>query len=129
MASHINYIRNILPVSLILVCFSITHSAQAQELNGDSSAKRGQDVLVNVAYGTQPKWLISGAVSTVKGSEMQQTFTSNLLNTLTGRLPGLTVRQSAGEPGLDAPQLNIRGISTFGAGTTSIGPSSAPLIL
>jgi TonB-linked SusC/RagA family outer membrane protein len=75
-----------------------------------------------IAYGIQPSWMVSGAVSAVKGSELEKTFTTNLANTLYGRLPGLTVMDGSAEPGNDNPSLFSRGVSTFGPGT-------GPLIL
>ena len=58
----------------------------------------------------------TGAVSTVAGETLYKTSTPNLLNTLYGRLPGLTVNQGSGEPGSDNPDIAIRGI-----GTNSLG--------
>ena len=67
-----------------------------------------------VAYGQQPAWKITSAQSVVAGSELQKNFTTNLANTLFGRLAGLTVQQSGGEPGNDSPTLISRGLNTFG---------------
>ncbi len=67
-----------------------------------------------IAYGRQPLWKITGAMSTVSGSDLQKNFTTNLANTLFGRLPGLTVMQGSGEPGNDSPTLAARGTNTFG---------------
>ncbi len=72
--------------------------------------------LVPIAYGERPDWEMTGAVSSVKGDELIKSFTTNVANTLYGRLPGLTVGQQSGEPGNDAPTLHARGIGTFGSG-------------
>lgn len=64
-----------------------------------------------------PDWKTVGAVSSVSGDELAGSFTSNVANTLYGRLPGLTVMQSSGEPGADSPALLSRGIGTFGGGS------------
>lgn len=69
-----------------------------------------------IAYGAQPLWQITGALSTVSGTDLQKTFASNLANTFYGRIPGLTVQQAGGEPGNDSPALLGRGVSTFGPG-------------
>ena len=37
----------------------------------------------------------------------------NLLNTLQGRIPGLTVATGSGEPGYDNPTLYVRGQSSW----------------
>jgi TonB-linked SusC/RagA family outer membrane protein len=66
-----------------------------------------------IGYGKQPTWMVSSAISTVKGSELQKSFASNLTNTLYGRLRGLTVGQGNGEPGNDGASLNARGLGTY----------------
>jgi TonB-linked SusC/RagA family outer membrane protein len=71
---------------------------------------------INIAYGKQPAWMVTGAVSSVSGDDLQKTFSSNLGNTLFGKLPGLTVIQGGGEPGLQTPSLKIRGTSTYNSG-------------
>lgn len=70
-----------------------------------------------IAYGRQPVWKITSALSTVSGRDLQKSFTTNLGNTLFGRIPGLTVQQSGGEPGNDSPTLIGRGVNTFTSGT------------
>jgi TonB-linked SusC/RagA family outer membrane protein len=97
---------------LIFACLYI--SAQAQPVIPDS-LKETQPVKT-VAYGTQPEWEVTSSLSTVTGDVLGKSYTSNVANTLYGRLPGLTVQQGSGEPGNDSPSLNIRGVSTFGDG-------------
>ena len=74
------------------------------------------DTLMSVAYGTQPQWQVTSALSSVKGDDLTKSFTSNVATTLYGKLPGLVVQQGNGEPGNDSPTLRIRGIGTFGQG-------------
>ncbi len=69
-----------------------------------------------IGYGSQLAWRVTGALSTVSGDDLQKNFTTNLANTLFGRLPGLTVQQNGGEPGSDSPSILSRGIGTFNAG-------------
>jgi TonB-linked SusC/RagA family outer membrane protein len=88
-------------------------SIQAQTISRDSI---GNEQPVRIAYGSQQEWMITGAVSTVSGEELSKSFTTNVANTLYGRLPGLTVQQQSGEAGADAPLFNIRGLNTFGQG-------------
>ncbi len=70
--------------------------------------------VVVVGYGAQRKVTVTGAVSTVKGSELEKTPTVNLSNSLVGRLPGISAVQSSGEPGYDGSNIRIRGTNTFG---------------
>ena len=70
--------------------------------------------IIVVGYGTQKKAVVSGAVATVKGSELAKTPTVNLSNSLAGRLPGVTAIQSSGEPGYDGSAIRIRGVNSLG---------------
>lgn len=64
-----------------------------------------------------PGWQVTGAVSRIGGDELTDFYTSNVVNTLFGRIPGLTVQEVGAEPGADTPTLNSRGLGTFGSGT------------
>lgn len=70
--------------------------------------------VVVVGYGTQKKAVVSGAVTSVKGSELAKTPTANLSNSLAGRLPGVTAVQASGEPGYDGSTIRIRGVNSLG---------------
>ena len=73
-------------------------------LGGSVAAQTiSSDTISYVAYGTQPEWITTGAVSSVKGSALENSFTTNVANTLHGRLPGLVTLQGSGEAGADSP--------------------------
>lgn len=55
----------------------------------------------------------TAAVSSIPGSEAYDTPTSNLTNTLYGRLSGLSVMQGSGQLGYDMALMTIRGKGTF----------------
>ncbi len=63
-----------------------------------------------------PELLNTAAVSTASGEQLQKTPTANLTNTLSGLLPGLTLKQGTGEPWNDQAQWLIRGIGTYNFG-------------
>lgn len=69
---------------------------------------------------TQKKIAQTGAVASIGTKEIKQSPVSNIANALAGRLPGLISIQRSGEPGLDAPQLYIRGVATFNSTTPLI---------
>ncbi len=71
-----------------------------------------EDVVV-VAYGTQRKNNVTGALTSVTSKELLRTPTASLTNSLAGRLPGLVTIQSSGEPGADGSALYIRGFGTY----------------
>ena len=71
--------------------------------------------VVVVGYGTQKKASVTAAISTLKGTEIASTPTTNLSNSLGGRVAGVIVRQTTGDPGRDGSSIYIRGISSTGA--------------
>jgi TonB-dependent starch-binding outer membrane protein SusC len=70
--------------------------------------------VVVVGYGTQKKATLTGAVVAVQGERLVQSPAADLSNSLSGRLPGLVVVQTNGEPGRDGANINIRGFNTLG---------------
>ena len=71
------------------------------------------DEVVVVGYGTQKKATLTGSVTSVKGSEILQSPTTNVSNSLAGRLPGLVAVTPSSEPGADRTILRIRGMNTL----------------
>jgi len=66
------------------------------------------DETLVIAYGTTTKKLNTGSVSKVTGAEIERQPVNNLLATLHGRVPGMTVVQQNGIPG-SAVKIQIRG--------------------
>src|SRR5690606_8551751 len=77
--------------------------------------ERALEEVVVVGYGVQKKTSVTAAVSSMKGEEIASVPTTNLSNNLGGRLSGVIVRQSSGEPGRDGSSIYIRGISSTGS--------------
>lgn len=71
------------------------------------------DEVVIVGFGTQKKVSVVGAISNVKVDEMAAVATSNLSNSLAGRVSGVLVRTGDGRPGADSPTIRIRGTGTI----------------
>lgn len=72
------------------------------------------DAVVVTASGTQRKATLTGAFTTVEIDQLKSPGV-NLSNSLAGVVPGIIAVQKSGEPGADASEFWIRGISTFGA--------------
>lgn len=68
---------------------------------------------VDLGARSEKAWRTTGAVFTITGDELARTNAGNLLNTLQGRVPGLTVATGSGEPGYDGPTLYLRGQSSW----------------
>lgn len=67
----------------------------------------------SIGYDVQERYKTSSAISSVRGNELSKSFTPNLLNSLAGRLPGLTISQGSDEAGVIDNKLFIRGLGTF----------------
>jgi len=79
------------------------------------------DEVAIVGYGKQKKVSITASLSTISVKELERVSTPSLTNAIAGKLPGIITRQASGEPGGDAAQVYIRGLSTFG--------NNGPLVL
>ena len=101
-------------ILLTIIIMSICVFTHAQTIIADSLNEAQS--LKTVTYGVQHAWQVNSSISTVKGAELCKSFTTNVANTLYGRLSGLTVQQGSGEAGADAPTLSSRGVNTFGTG-------------
>ena len=66
-----------------------------------------------VAYGSQKKVSVTGAISSMKGEDLLKTPAASLSNILSGQVTGISSVQYSGEPGADAADLYVRGIATW----------------
>ncbi|MEX2569038.1 MAG: TonB-dependent receptor [Cyclobacteriaceae bacterium] len=71
--------------------------------------------VVVVGYGEQKKTSVTAAVSSLDGKDIANVPIANMSNALGGRIPGLIVRQTSGEPGRDANNIYIRGVASTGS--------------
>lgn len=83
------------------------------------SATALKDVEV-VAYGVQKKMTVTGAITSIKGEELNRTPVSSVSQVLAGQLTGVSSVQYSGEPGNDDATIYVRGKGTWG--------DSSPLI-
>lgn len=64
-------------------------------------------------FGTVKKITNTGSVSTISGQEIRNVPTANVQNALIGKLPGFVSQQRSGQPGKDAADFFIRGVSSL----------------
>jgi TonB-linked SusC/RagA family outer membrane protein len=69
--------------------------------------------VVVVGYSTAKKLTMTGAVSAISARDIKYVPTSNVQNALTGKLPGFFSQQRSGQPGKDASDFFIRGVSSL----------------
>lgn len=65
--------------------------------------------VVVVGYGTQRRAKVTGAISTITDKEIMTTKNENVMNMLTGKIPGLRMVQRTAEPGAYENTFDIRG--------------------
>lgn len=76
-----------------------------------------------VAYGTQKKETLTGAISSIKTSALLRSPNASIANTLAGQITGLSSVSTSGKPGEEDPSIYVRGVGSLTTG------ASAPLIL
>ncbi|MCD8554906.1 TonB-dependent receptor plug domain-containing protein [Seleniivibrio sp.] len=114
----LKYSRSLILAFLISIGIS-TFSLAQDSIQYITPVNR-QEKALNVAYGTQPAWMVTGAISTIDGNDVEDPFTTHFTNRLFGRIPGLTVNASKAEPGNESNSMFSRGINTFGVAQTGM---------
>lgn len=77
--------------------------------------------VVVIGYGTQKRGNLTGAIASIKGSELAKVPTASVAEAMVGRLPGVQVTSSDGSPGAEV-MIRVRGGG-------SITEDNSPLIL
>jgi TonB-linked SusC/RagA family outer membrane protein len=81
----------------------------------DQSATSKMDEVVVVGYGTQRKSVVTGAISSVHASDLENQPVVRVEQALEGRTSGLTIAAQTGAPG-SAATVRLRGFTSFGNG-------------
>ncbi len=108
---------------VLLILFGSTTTALAQTVSKILS-DTGNMLVKNPALPnrmdlgirSEQYWRSTGAIFTLAGEDLTRMASGNLLNTLQGRIPGLTVTTGSGEPGYDNPTFYVRGQSSWNIG-------------
>jgi len=72
----------------------------------------GLDEVVVVGYGTQKRKDVTGSISSVKGSAFKDQPVSDPISAIQGRIAGVNVTKSSGQPGAGA-SIVIRGLASL----------------
>lgn len=76
--------------------------------------------VVVTAFATQKRINVTGAITAVTGDNIVAAPVANISSALVGITPGISAVTVSGEPGQDAAQIAIRGVSTFRGSTTPL---------
>lgn len=103
-----------------LIVNSVGHAEQEVRVGNSKNIEvvlqaneQGLDQVVVVGYGTKKRVTNTGAVSSISGDAIRLVPTSNVQNTLQGKVPGVFSVQRGGQPGKDASDFFIRGVSSL----------------
>jgi len=77
------------------------------------SAVQSMNEVVVVGYGKKTRITNTGSVSSINANQIREVPTSSVQNALTGRVPGFFAQQRSGQPGRDASDFFIRGVSSL----------------
>ncbi|HKK62803.1 MAG TPA: TonB-dependent receptor [Bacteroidales bacterium] len=70
------------------------------------------DEVVVVGYGVQKKSVVTAAISSVDSEDLDKTKPSRIEDVLKGKVSGVQITQSSGQPGSDS-KVRIRGVGTI----------------
>jgi TonB-linked SusC/RagA family outer membrane protein len=100
--SNIGFKRVELPLTGTTTGLTVTMAEDTQNLN---------EVVV-VGYGTQRRSDLTGAVTSVSGTQLQQVATSDPVQALQGRAAGVDITANSGQPGAGT-RIRVRGVGTI----------------
>ncbi|KQM21518.1 SusC/RagA family TonB-linked outer membrane protein [Chryseobacterium sp. Leaf201] len=94
-----------------------TANFSAQNTTNDTVSKETKiEEVVMIGYGTQKKSNVTGAISSLKASDIEDIPAGRPEQVLQGRAAGVSVISNSGQPGA-SPTVRVRGITSFGAGS------------
>lgn len=101
--SYVGFVRQVVPIA----------GRSRIDVALEVEVLEGGEVLVVGYGGVQRKETATGAASAISGDAIAQTPAPNVSQALGGRIPGLVMVNSSGEPGADEATLRIRGQHTL----------------
>lgn len=87
---------------------------------------------INIPWGITDRRSITGSVATISHDELRKSPVMSLATAVSGQLPGFTVVQGAGSPGLESVSWRIRGLRTLengGMNNMEKGGVGEPIVL
>jgi len=81
-------------------------------VNAALSSDNNLEEVVVTAYGTQTRQSMTGSISTIKSEDIAQSQTANIVQSLSGKVGGVQIRSTTGQPG-EAPTVRFRGVGSL----------------
>ncbi len=105
-------ILQISSIGYVTKTITITASSDQLKISLNEDVGRTEDVVV-IGYGTTRRKDVTGAISSVTGDEIRRSQPTTIDQALQGKVAGVVVQQTSGQPGGGA-SVQIRGVSSFG---------------
>lgn len=118
--------KNFVALILMLVCAN--SYSQKESVSKPDTITKVNHKLINVAFSKQPVVELVSAVNTVWSDKLETRSLQSTASSLTGQLPGLTVRNLSSASGSN-PLLFVRGRNTYNTDNTLGKPGNSPLLL
>ncbi|WBL23009.1 SusC/RagA family TonB-linked outer membrane protein [Zunongwangia sp. HRR-M8] len=83
----------------------------------------GLDAVQVTAYGKTSKRFNTGNITTITGEEIQKSPVTNVLEAVQGKVPGVYIQQTNGQPGSPV-SIQMRGLNSI-----SVNPNTQPLVI
>lgn len=114
-----NFTINVSPSATLVISY-VGYDTQEIKIDGrthyDITIKENNQILdevVVVGYGTMKKSDMTGAISSVNGSDLAKRTTTNPAEALQGKIAGVNITKAGGNAGAGV-SVKIRGVKTFG---------------
>ncbi len=91
-----------------------------------NEAASALDEVVVVGYGTQKKANLTGAVSTMNASAIEDRSVASISAAMAGEMPGVVVVQSSGAPGGQTGSITVRGSNSVNAASPLVIVDGVP---
>ncbi|MBQ7856360.1 MAG: TonB-dependent receptor [Alistipes sp.] len=120
------YVLDVPADGVLLVSF-IGYEDAKVPVNGKTSidvvlqeSTQGIEDIIVTAYGQAKREAFTGSAAMVKSEDLVKSQTSNAVDALNGKVPGLQILNASGQPGASSPTVVIRGFSSINAGTSPL---------
>jgi TonB-linked SusC/RagA family outer membrane protein len=80
----------------------------------------GEDDDIEIPFGVRKKREITSSISSYNTANLPQIPMANLINSFSGRIPGLYIQQTDNRPGNDNANIFVRGRSSYGSSAARI---------
>ncbi|SHM36036.1 SusC/RagA family TonB-linked outer membrane protein [Chryseobacterium polytrichastri] len=103
-------------LGLVAVLYFTANFSAQKKANDTLPKEQKIEEVVMIGYGTQKKSNVTGAISSIKASDIENSPTAGRPEQIMqGRAAGVSVISNSGQPGT-AATVRVRGITSFGAG-------------